>query len=696
MIAQFCTWIDKTNGQSYPRRQRNTVNSQEHLSKYQTAPAILCLAANDENRRELVERIVSATAGKYPVRAKTPLGFFQDEVMLFWPLLIQILNLRAQFPVRLRPETEQELATRLWRSHFDSELRHTGVNEYRLIRRILDILQLAAYSGTPITEIAPLLERSFGAAEVTTTGIVETPLLESMLLQWRNWCLERGLLTYGIITELYDQYLLPDSNYQQHLLRRYQAVLADDVDDYPGIMRDFFDFLLDREVVGAFTYNPDGRVRLGLGADPDYLAGLRDRCRVELLPQPLLNCLANTLSLPVAELLDNTAGVLSLPSCQSIQTTSRRDLLQQTAEVIAQAVRSHQIQPQEIAIIAPGLDAIARYTLVELLSKQGIPVAPLNDQRPLVSYPIIRALLTLLSFVYPGLGRLVDRNAVAEMLVVLSRNRHESSLIPNIDLVRAGLIADHCYAPHPEQPNLLPVTAYDRWDRLGYAATTAYGEIIQWIELQRSQQQQRLIPSPISLLDRAIQRFLWNGSNLPYEQLAALRELLETAQHYWEVDTRFRQTEAMETPPHAATQFVQLLQSGTITANPYPVRPIGPMSRAITLATIFQYRSSRKCHRWQFWLDAGSPLWLSGGAATLFGAPLFLHDRYARGWTAEDTINADWQRLQRILQDLLSRVEQRVYLCHSDLAVNGQEQDGPLLALVNAAAPINFKDYTLI
>jgi len=696
LIAQFCTWVDKTNGQSDTRRQRNAVNSQEYLSKYQTAPALLCLAANDENRRELAERIVSATAGKYPVRAKTPLGFLQDEVMLFWPLLIQILNLRAQFPVRLRPETEQELATRLWRSHFDSELRRTDVSEYRLIRRILDILQLAAYSGTPIAEIAPLLERSFGAAEVTTTGIVETPLLETMLLQWRNWCLERGLLTYGIITELYYQHLLPDSNYQQHLLRRYQAVLADDVDDYPGMMRDLFDFLLDRQVVGAFTYNPDGRVRLGLGADPDYMAGLRDRCRVELLLQPLLNCLANTLSLPVSELLDNTAGVLSLPSeFQSIQTTSRRDLLQQTAEVIAQAVRSHQIQPQEIAVIAPGLDAIARYTLIELLTKQGIPVAPLNDQRPLVSYPIIRALLTLLSFVYPGLGRLVDRNAVAEMLVVLSRNRQESSLMPNIDLVRAGLIADYCYAPHPEQPNLLPVTAYDRWDRLGYAATTAYEEIVQWIELQRSQQEQRLIPSPISLLDRAIQRFLWNGSNLPYEQLAALRELLETAQHYWEVDTR-RQTEAMESPPYAAAQFIQLLQSGTITANPYPVRPIGPMSRAITLATIFQYRSSRKCHRWQFWLDAGSPLWLSGGAATLFGAPLFLHDRYARGWTAEDTINADWQRLQRILQDLLSRVKERVYLCHSDLAVNGQEQDGPLLALVNAAAPINFKDYTLV
>jgi len=41
--------------------------------------------------------------------------------------------------------------------------------------------------------------------------------------------------------------------------------------------------------------------------------------------------------------------------------------------------------------------------------------------------------------------------------------------------------------------------------------------------------------------------------------------------------------------------------------------------------------------------------------------------------------NADQQRLQRILRDLLGRGER--YLCHSDLAANGQEQNGPLLSL---------------
>ncbi|MGH8002591.1 MAG: recombinase family protein, partial [Brasilonema sp.] len=357
-------------------------------------------------------------------------------------------------------------------------------------------------------------------------------------------------------------------------------------------------------------------------------------------------------------------------------------------------------------VIAPGLEAIARYTLTEILTKQNISVQPLNDQRPLISSPIIRGLLTVLALVYPGLGRLIDRDAVAEMLVVLSKGVSGDqepgifSSSSHIDPVRAGLITDYCFVPHPEQPKLLPVTAFDRWDRLGYVATTAYSKILQWLQTQRTQQEMRLIPSPISLLDRAIQHFLWNGSNLTYDQLAALRELLETAQHYWEIDTRLHRTPSVSlsvtegtqrevTPPHSTiAEFIQLLRRGTITANPYPVRPIGPQSNSVTLATIFQYRSSRKFHRWQFWLDAGSPLWAKGGAATLFGASFFLQERLGEPWTVEDEKLAEEQRLRGILADLLARVSEKVYLCHSDLAVNGQEQQGPLLPLVHACVAL--------
>ncbi|HEY9862434.1 MAG TPA: hypothetical protein V6D16_23250, partial [Candidatus Obscuribacterales bacterium] len=463
---------------------------------------------------------------------------------------------------------------------------------------------------------------------------------------------------------------------------------------------------LDQGAVGAFTYNPNGGIRLGLGADPQHLADLATRCRVVELPTNANPGLANQVGLSVVEVVTDPLFLTQLPEAvQSLQTTSRAQLLRQTAQAIVEAVESGQAQPHEIAVIGPGVDAIARYTLREILGKHGIAVESINDQRPLASSAMVRALLTLLTLVYPNLGRLINRDAVAEMLVVLSQSPrphasestksgeaplHPSSFIlhPSIDPVRAGLLADHCFEPHPDSPRLLPTTEFPRWDRLGYEATKAYDEIVQWIETQKLQQEQRLVPGAIAILDRAMQKFLWNGSHLPFDQLATLRELMETAQHYWEVDARLRQSENSDTPASATVgNFIQLLRGGTITADPYPVRTARTANQAVTLATIFQYCSNRLSHRWQFWLDAGSPRWLTG-SETLFGAPLFLQSWSGTPWTEADSMAALEQRLQRILLDLLGRAGDRVFLCHSDLATNGQEQMGTLLLLVNASVPM--------
>ncbi|NJL45470.1 MAG: hypothetical protein HC922_06495 [Leptolyngbyaceae cyanobacterium SM2_3_12] len=43
-------------------------------------------------------------------------------------------------------------------------------------------------------------------------------------MAWRDWCLDRSLLTYGVMTELYWRHLLPQPLYQEKLLARYGGV----------------------------------------------------------------------------------------------------------------------------------------------------------------------------------------------------------------------------------------------------------------------------------------------------------------------------------------------------------------------------------------------------------------------------------------------------------------------------------------
>jgi len=673
----------------------------------------IVFAANGDNRILLANRLSDELSDRTATLTTTPAGFVQDEVILFWPLLVQSMGLKAQFPLKLRPENEQTLATQLWRSRLDdATLQVDGWRESRMVRRSLDFLQLAAQGCIPLEDISSRLKAGMPGS-LAPAALWET--VGKALSEWQSWCLERGLLTYGIMSTLYWRHLLPMEAYQAQLLSRFSGLPADDVDEYPAIAHPLFSVFLSAQRPCLFTFNPQGKIRLGLGADPDALRPLANQCEKTLelaIPQKdSLGMYGNRF----ADWVEDPLAMPELPEQVSlIQETSRGHMLRTTAEAIAFAIETGQAKPHEVAVIGPGLDAIGRYSLIEILGNRGITIESLNDQRPLISSPMVRALLSLLALIYPGLGRLVDQDAIAEMLVVLSQSLSglSAQLRPNaqapqsiapaaipwfdlvaIDPVRAELIADTCFVTQVENPHLLPAETFDRWDRLGHQAVSAYGRILKWIEDQKQLRRQRLTSSPVITIDRIVQDFLWRGNHLPYDQLATLRELMETAQYFWEVENRVRlyAAPADQSSPDKSDsdvgRFIQLLQKGTVSANPYPVKPLSTERQGVTLSTIYQYRAQRLSHRWQFWLDAGSPLWgMSSGE--MFGAPIFRQNWQGKPITLAETEVANEAQLSRTLRDLLGRTRERVFLCHSDLALTGQEQMGPLLSLVGAAKPI--------
>lgn len=675
IVAEFCAWAEmELSLQPNPQA---------------ASQSVLVLSVDADQRQVLSDRLSRATQGKYPVTAATPISFFRDQVLLFWPLLVRLLQFKAQFPILLRVENEQELATEIWTDLMRSgTLRMEGVGSDRLVRRLLDLFLLAANAGKAIEDVPDILSRGIEGMEVVKLEEGKEEMEEfppstadlslhigTALSQWRDFCWQHGLLTYGLITELFGRYLLPHPYYQNKLKQRHRYVIADDVDEFPAIARHLCTFLLDSGAKGIFTYNPQGSARLGLGADPEYWSNLAAQCQLVALP-PVTGSLGEQASSVIDLVLDaDDLGLATYERAEpsesfiTIETISRAKLLRSVAGMITEAIASGKIQSHEIAIIAPGLDNIANYALAEILQKQDIAVVPLNDQRPLCLNAQVRSILTLMTLVYPNLGSLISRDHVAEMLVALS---------PDIDPVRAGILADHCFVPHPAQPKLLVSETYSQWNRLGFQVSEAYEHLRQWIE----QQPHNL--APLLLIDRAIQKFLPPGS-LSFDRLAALQELIETAQHYWQVSYRLGRQDG-----EIIERFINVIRQGIVTANPFTPKGLAANSPAnsVTLATIYQYRMARGHHRWQFWLDASSPLWKSGGAASLFAAPLFLQNWSGQTWTIQDENLADQKRLQHLLRDLLDRADEMVYLCYSELSTNGQIQTGQLLALTDISTPI--------
>jgi len=654
VVQQFCDWAET-----------DFVNQSNPQAASQK---VLVIAVDSQQRRKISDRLTIATHGRYPVTAVTPLSFFRDEVRLFWTLLVKKLDFKAQFPLLLRVENEQELANKLWKDRIETgTLQMEGIGRDRLVRRLLDLFLLAAYGGREITEIPAILNAGIetnileGSEEDATSVLEQWQEIGEALLEWRKYCWERGLLSYGIITDLFAHYLLPNPQYQRKLKQRFQYIIVDRADEMPAIACDLCKFLLKNGAQGMFAFNPDGSARLGLGGDPAYWQEIKSECEIINLPHA-----NDTLG---AEIAESVLQVVNEPILQfvepystirSIESVSRSKLFRNVAETIADAIAANAIKAEEIAIIAPGLDNIANYAIAEILRKKNINIIPLNDQRPLSYSAQVRSLLTLIILVYPNLGQLVSRDHIAEMLVVLT---------DAIDPVRAGMLADYCFAPHPDNPQLLEAETYNQWNRLGYEATQAYERLRQWIEQQSPKD------APLLFIDRAIQAF-FKPRKLNYEHTATLQSLIETAQYYWQLGYRLDLED-----PVILENFIQLIRQCTVTANPYAPNP---PEDSVVLATIVQYRMARPipAHRWQFWLDASSDLWLQGGAASLFGAPLFLKGWNGERWTIENQSDADMQRLQRLLRDLLDRTGDRLYLCHSELSTNGQLQNGVLLPLI--------------
>ena len=94
--------------------------------------------------------------------------------------------------------------------------------------------------------------------------------------------LERGLRTYGLMTERYWRHLLPMPQYQARLLDRFAGTAADDVDEYSAIAVSLFQIFKTANRPQVFTYNPNGQVRLGVGAAPEATLTLAVGCRQRL------------------------------------------------------------------------------------------------------------------------------------------------------------------------------------------------------------------------------------------------------------------------------------------------------------------------------------------------------------------------------------------------------------------------------
>ncbi len=608
-------------------------------------------------------------------------GLARRMVDLFWPLVSESAGFGRpdSSPTFLTLETAQYYMARIVRPLLDQGyFESVTIERSRLYSQVLDNLNKAAVVGFPYTEIGARLEAAW-VGESAHLRIYQEA--QECANRFRAYCLANNLLDFSLQMEIFVRYLWPLPMVREYLLSRYRHLIVDNLEEDTPVAHDILQEWLPGCISALVIYDTQAGYRRFLGADPDTAYALKALCSEQIsfedsfVTSPELRSLESRLGESLKR-----PGVLfpgeDLPGenlRQTLQFKYHRyypEMLDWVVERIAALVREENVQPGEIAILAPFLSDSLRFSVMNRLERMGIPARSHRPSRGLREEPATQCLLTLAMLAHPRWG-LHPTSYDASTALMQS--------IQGLDPVRAWLLASIVFRQRDGQAVLSSFDAIhaEMQARITYTLGQRYQTLRDWIEAYKQDR-------PLEL-DHFLSRLFGEvlsqpgfGFHAAYDAGSVAANLIESAQ-------KFRWVNADRPAPEGkplAQEYVEMVQDGVIAAQ--YVRAWQEQSAdAVLLAPAYTFLMSNRPVDFQFWLDLGSSGWWERLAQPLTH-PYVLSRSWPPGtvWSEANEYEARQEALYRLAVGLIRRCRRRIYLGLSELGEQGYEQQGQLLRIL--------------
>ncbi len=598
-------------------------------------------------------------------------GLARRMVDLFWPLVAEAAGFaHPEAPPRfLTMETAQYFLARVVEPLREREgfFDAVTIRPQRIYAQLLDALNKAALNGYPHTEIGERLLAAWVGEAAQETVYRQ---VQEAVNRFRAYCLEHNLLDFSLQMELLHRHLWPRPLFRDYLFRRYRHLIADNVEEETPLTHDLLRDWLPRLDSALLIYDEGGGHRLFLGADAEGGRELAALCEEEVRfaepgnPAPPLLALAAALGRALdAPLPGMEAEADFRPALHRPEQTPHYypQMLDWVAEQVAGLV-DRGVPPSEIVILAPFLNDLLRFSLLDRLKARNIPARTHRPSRSLREEPAAQALLTLAQLAHPQWGMQPRRADVALML---------RRAIEGMDLVRARLLTEVRY----RRGTLLDfdgITNEETKARITYRLGERYQSLVLWLEAYRQQGEAQL--------DRFFQAIFHEllahegfGFYRDYDAAYVAAMLIESAQKFYRV--------VGEIPADIpwGQEYLRMVEAGVVAAQyllPWTATP----AEAVLIAPAYTFLMSNRAVDYQFWLDVGSRGWWERLYQPLTH-PYVLSRRWeiGRPWTDEEEMASRRESLARLTRGLLLRCRRGLYLGLSRLNARGYEESGPLL-----------------
>jgi hypothetical protein len=635
-------------------------------------------------------------------------GLAQRMVDLFWPLIAEEAGFGQpdQPPTFLTLETAQYYMARLVGPLLDQGYFETvTIDRNRLYSQILDNLNKAAVVGFPYTQIGERLKVAWGG-ESSQKRIYDEA--QACAIRFREYCLAHNLLDFSLQLEVFLRYLWPLSLCRDYLLNRYVHLIVDNVEEDTPVAHDLLSEWLPHCQSALLIYDREAGYRRFLGADPQSAYPLKRLCQEEVafnestVTSPDLRAfgyqLARSLNRPAETPLPE-AGRGSGDVRAVLAYEYHRyhpEMLDWVAKEIVGLVHEQDVPPGEIVVLAPFLTDALRFSLMNRLEREGVPVRSHRPSRALREEPATRCLLTLAAIAHPQWGICPSRFDVAYALM---------QALDGMDLVRAQLMAEIVYRVKEDTPTLSSFDQInpDMQERITFLLGGRYENLRNWIEDYIASSQ--VAPSPAlphggretknwspqlvggMELDHFLSRLFGEvlsqagyGFHRNYDAGEVAANLIESVQKFRWVAGGSAVEEEEGKP--LGQEYIEMVQDGVVAAQYIRSWQLQPED-AVLLAPAYTFLMSNRPVDYQFWLNAGGRGWWERLYQPLTH-PYVLSRGWPSGevWTDADEFETRQEALYRLTLGLIRRCRRKVYLGLSELGEQGYEQQGPLLQAI--------------
>lgn len=537
-----------------------------------------------------------------------------------------------------------------------------------MLSQLIDNINKSALVGIPLPDIFPRLATASANSD-DLAGIYEQA--QECAMEFRALCRKECWLDYSLAIELFSSYLQQDETFHNYFFSSFRHLIVENIEEETPVMHDVLESWLPNFETALIISDDFAGHRYFMGADP-----LSARRFVSLgtefaffTPQTASSELVVFQDKLVQAILDKTVSRDSALPVHAFTMLEHANMIDQIDEIVYRCNALRAVQPEaKISLLSPYVSDILSELCAARFEAGGLKLNIFRPSAGLLDNSVVRAIADLLCLAHPEWDAAITSRQLLTCLV---------SLIPSLDVMRAGLIVDTILRRPAVSP--LPLTSSlpdDLQDRIGSENCRLVDVLLSAINACR-EKPESLDATLIRLFDETLSRedFVFRSS----PELAGLvSKLLSAYQQHIRVYRQGNDTSASKD-----YEFINFLQLGNMAAY-YGEDDPDLSEQTVSLSPVTTYLFSNNTSDYQFWLDIGSSGWWERIYQPLTH-PYVLSRNWRPGevWKDSDEYAANQEKLAKIVSGLILRCRQHVFLCSTDFNELGEQQRGPLLRAIS-------------